>query len=301
MNYLITGGTGLIGSVMCRQLQTAGHTVMVLSRNRDKVHKNCGPSAVAITSLDEIHHSEQIDSVINLAGAPVADARWSNQRKKQLEQSRITLTTELINWLALRDKKPASLISGSAVGWYGNQGATTLTEHSSYHDEYAHQLCEQWEQAALKAADYGVRVGIVRTGLVIANDGGFLQRLLLPFKLGLGGRIADGQQYMPWIHLTDIAKLFIFLSQEPEATGVFNGTAPSPVTNAAFTQTLAQTLHRPAVLSVPACVLKIALGEMAELLLGGQRAVPEKAQAIGFKFHYTELKTALHSILNKPE
>lgn len=298
MNYLITGGTGLIGSVICQQLQAAGHTVMVLSRNRDKVHQRCGLSVVAITDLNEIGHAEQVDIVINLAGEPIADARWSRQRKHELEQSRITLTETLVDWIAHRDKKPLSLISGSAVGWYGNQGDTVLTETSGYHDEYAHQLCERWEQAALKAKNYGVRVCVVRTGLVIAN-GGFLKRMLLPFKLGIGGRIADGKQYMPWIHHTDIANLFIFLSKKSEAHGIFNGTAPTPVTNAEFTQTLAQELHRPAVLPVPACALKLALGEMAELLLGGQRALPAKAQEIGFEFLYTDLHIALTTTLKQ--
>lgn len=301
MNYLITGGTGLIGSVICRQLLAAGHTVIVLSRSRDKVHRCCGLSVIAISDLSEIGHAEQIDVVINLAGAPVADARWSSQRKTALEQSRVALTTALVKWITIRDKKPLILISGSAVGWYGHQGSTRLTEASSYHDEYAHRLCEQWEQAAFKARDSGVRVCVVRTGLVLADHGGFLKRMLFPFKLGLGGRIADGQQYMPWIHLTDIAQLFIFLSKKPEAEGIFNGTAPQPVTNAVFTQALATALHRPAVLPVPACILKLTLGEMSELLLGGQRALPVKAQAIGFEFHYTELATALHSILSKPK
>ncbi|EEF79397.1 TIGR01777 family oxidoreductase [Methylophaga thiooxydans] len=298
MNYLITGGTGLIGSATCQQLQAAGHTVMVLSRNRDKVYQRCGLSVVAITDLNEIGHAEQVDIVINLAGAPVADARWSKHRKKELEQSRIALTESLVDWIAQRDKKPSSLISGSAVGWYGDQGDTILTETSGYNDEYAHQLCERWEQAALKAQAYGVRVCIVRTGLVIAN-GGFLNRMLLPFKLGIGGRIADGKQYMPWIHHNDIVNLFIFLSKKPEAQGVFNGTAPAPATNAEFTQTLAEALHRPAVLPVPACVLKLALGEMSELLLGGQRALPAKAQQIGFEFLYTDLHNALTTTLKQ--
>jgi hypothetical protein len=299
MNYLVTGGTGLIGSLICQKLQADGHTVMVLSRSREKVHKNCGLSAVAITSLNEIGDSEQVDVVINLAGAPVADARWSLKRKVLLEQSRVQLTEELVHWIAERDKKPISLISGSAVGWYGDQGDTLINEHSNYHDEYAHQLCDKWERAALKASEYGVRVCVVRTGLVLAASGGFLKRMLLPFKLGLGGPIADGQQYMPWIHLNDIAKLFIFLSNKADATGIFNGTSPTPVTNAEFSQTLAKQLNRPAALPVPACMLKIALGEMSELLLGGQRALPEKAQAAGFEFEYTELKPALENVLNQ--
>ncbi|WP_438970328.1 NAD-dependent epimerase/dehydratase family protein, partial [Methylophaga sp.] len=174
MNYLITGGTGLIGSVICQQLQSAGHTVIVLSRYRDKVHQRCGLSAIAVTSLEEIGHSEQIDIIINLAGAPVADKRWSIQRKHELEESRVTLTDKLVEWIASRDKKPLSLISGSAVGWYGDQGAIELTEQSPHRHDYAHQLCEKWEQAAFKAKHHGVRVCVVRTGLVIADNGGFL-------------------------------------------------------------------------------------------------------------------------------
>jgi hypothetical protein len=298
MNYLLTGGTGLIGAAICQKLQAAGHTVIVLSRQREKVHRRCGLSAIAITDLNEIGSHEHVDVVINLAGAPIANARWSARRKRILEQSRIDSTERLVEWLSHRQKKPAALISGSAVGWYGDQEDTPLNENSGFRDDYAHRLCDRWEQAALKAREAGVRVCIVRTGLVLAANGGLLQRLLLPFRLGLGGPIGDGTQYMPWVHLDDIANLFIFLSKQTALDGVFNGTAPGPVTNAEFTQTLAHQLHRPAVMRVPACVLKAGLGELSELLLGGQRALPENARAAGFEFHYTELETALNDILN---
>jgi hypothetical protein len=298
MNYLLTGGTGLIGAAICQKLQAAGHTVIVLSRQRDKVHRRCGLSAIAITNLTEIGSHERVDVVINLAGAPIANARWSARRKRILEQSRIDLTEQLVQWLSQRQKKPVALISGSAVGWYGDQGDTLLSETSGFHDEYAHQLCERWEHAALKAREVGARVCIVRTGLVLAADGGLLPRLLLPFRLGLGGPMGDGTQYMPWIHIDDIANLFIFLSKQTTLEGVFNGTAPGPVTNTEFTRTLAHQLHRPALLRVPACVLKAGLGELSELLLGGQRVLPENARAAGFQFHYTELKVALNDILN---
>lgn len=297
MNYLLTGGTGLIGAEICQKLQAAGHTVIILSRQREKVHRRCGLSAIAITDLSEIGSHEHVDVVINLAGAPIADARWSQKRKQVLEESRIDATERLVEWMSQRQKKPAALISGSAVGWYGDQSDTPLNENSNFHDEYGHQLCERWEQAALKAADAGIRVCIVRTGLVLARQGGMLQRLLLPFKMGLGGPISDGKQYMPWIHLEDIANLFIFLSKKTALEGIFNGTAPTPVTNAEFTQTLASTLKRPAFMRVPACLLKAGLGELSQLLLGGQRALPENARAAGFEFHYTELQSALNDIL----
>lgn len=297
MNYLITGGTGLIGKEICQKLQAAGHTVIVLSRSRDKVHRRCGLSAVAITSLDEIGANEEIDIIINLAGAPIADARWTQRRKQVLEQSRIQLTEQLVDWIAQRQHKPMALISGSAVGWYGDQGDKKLNEHSSFHDEYAHQLCERWEQAALKAKQSGVRVCVVRTGLVLAANDGFLKRLLLPFKLGLGGPISHGKQFMPWIHLEDISNLFIFLSKHKELEGIFNGTAPNPVSNAEFSQLLAQNLHRPAFMMVPACILRFALGEMSQLLLGGQRVLPANACASGFEFQYTDLQSALENVL----
>lgn len=297
MNYLLTGGTGLIGAEICQKLQAAGHTVIILSRQREKVHRRCGLSAIAITDLSEIGSHEHVDVVINLAGAPIADARWSDKRKQILEQSRIDTTERLVEWMSKRDKKPAALISGSAVGWYGDQGDTPLSEHSGFHDEYGHQLCQRWEQAAFKAKEAGIRVCVVRTGLVLAKQGGMLQRLLLPFKMGLGGPISDGKQYMPWVHLEDIANLFIFLSKKSSLQGIFNGTAPTPVSNAEFTHVLASTLNRPAFMRVPACVLKVGLGELSELLLGGQRALPENARAAGFEFHYTELQSALNDIL----
>lgn len=297
MNYLITGGTGLIGTEICRKLQAAGHTVIVLGRSRDKIHRRCGLSAVAITSLDEIGQSEQVDIIINLAGAPIADARWSDKRKQVLEQSRIGVTEKLVNWIAGRDKKPQSLISGSAVGWYGDQQDKLLNEQSSFSNEYAHELCERWEQAALRAEQYGVRVCVVRTGLVLAPNEGFLKKMLLPFKLGMGGPIGNGGQFMPWVHLEDISNLFIFLSKQSELNGVFNGTAPEPATNAEFSHTLARKLHRPAFMMVPSCILKLALGEMSQLLLGGQRALPEKARAAGFEFQYTDLESALDHVL----
>lgn len=297
--YLLTGGTGLIGRAISEKLLGKGHQIIILSRDTAKVHDLFGDKVTSVNDLQKIPAAQQIDIVINLAGAPIADKRWSDKQKQTLRNSRIGLTRQLVGWLQQRSLKPHTLISGSAVGWYGDQQADIVTEHSDYHDDFAHQLCEDWEQAALAATEMGIRVAIVRTGLVIAANGGFLSKMLLPFKLGLGGPIADGQQYMPWIHLADISDLFLFLAEDDSANGVFNGTAPNPVTNNEFTKTFASTLNRPAIFRVPACVLKTAMGEMATLLLGGQRAIPEKALAAGFAFKYTELKPALEAVLNK--
>ena len=297
MHYLITGGTGLIGRELCRRLLSEGHQITLWTRDVKKAHQTCGEQVKAVTALDMIPAHESFDAVINLAGEPIADGRWTTAQKQKIEQSRIGLTRQLVDWLAQHPQKPHSLISGSAVGWYGDQGDRLVTEQSDFHDEYSHQLCAQWEAAAETARELGIRVAIVRTGLVVAAEGGFLSKMLLPFKLGLGGRISHGRQYMPWIHLHDIARLFIFLSQHASAEGVFNGTAPTPVTNQQFTKTLAEALKRPAIFPVPAVVLKVAFGEMSDLLLGGQNAVPEKAQAIGFEFSYTDLLTTLNSVV----
>lgn len=295
--YLLTGGTGLIGRAIIEKLCQQHHTVIVLTRDIKKAQNLLVEQVTVIDDLKQIHDTQPIDCVINLAGAPIADKRWSNAQKAQLRASRIGLTEQLVAWLTSRSVKPKSLISGSAVGWYGDQGSEELTERSDYKDDFAHQLCEEWEQAALKAQTAGIRVALVRTGLVIATEGGFLKKMLPPFKFGLGGPIASGEQFMPWIHLDDIRDLFLFLAQNNTTQGVFNGTAPHPVTNAEFTTTLASVLKRPAFFRVPAFVLKLGFGEMSELLLGGQKALPEKVRTAGFQFSYTDLKPALIDVL----
>lgn len=296
--YLITGASGLIGQALCQRLLNNGETVVALSRNCQKAQKILGPQVRCAESVTVLPEDYPIDVVINLAGAPIVDKRWSAQRKQLLLESRVTYTRDLIQQLSQRSSLPHSFISGSAVGWYGNQGETILTEESDYEAEFSHELCDQWEKAALTAESLGMRVAIVRTGLVVSPSGGFLGKMLLPFKMGLGGPISDGQQYMPWIHIDDICRLFLFLAENRSYSGVFNGSAPRPVTNQQFSEALAETLHRPAFFRVPACVLKTAMGEMADLLLGGQRAIPEKAQAAGFEFLYTDIQSALSDVIN---
>ncbi|THK41506.1 TIGR01777 family protein [Methylophaga sp. SB9B] len=296
--YLITGASGLIGQALCQRLLNNGETVFALSRNCQKTQKILGPQVHCAESVAALPVDDHIDIVINLAGAPIVDKRWTDQRKQLLLESRVTYTQDLIQQLSKRSSLPHSFISGSAVGWYGNQGETILTEDSDFEADFSHELCDQWEKAALSAESLGMRVAIVRTGLVVSPSGGFLSKMLLPFKMGLGGPISDGRQYMPWIHIDDICRLFLFLAENRAYSGVFNGSAPRPVTNQQFSEALAETLHRPAFFRVPACVLKTAMGEMADLLLGGQRAIPEKAQASGFEFLYTDIQSALSDVLN---
>ena len=295
--YLITGATGLIGQALCQRLLNNGETVFALSRNCQRARKILGSQVYCAESVDALPAETNIDVVINLAGAPIVDKRWTETRKQKLLDSRVTYTQDLIQQLSKRSSLPNSFISGSAVGWYGNQGDTVLTEKSSFKPDFSHELCEQWENAAVTAESLGMRVAIVRTGLVVAPDGGFLSKMLLPFKMGLGGPISDGQQYMPWIHIDDICRLFLFLAENPRLTGVFNGTAPRPVTNQQFSEALAETLNRPAFFRVPACALKLSMGGMAGLLLGGQRAIPEKAQAERFEFLYTDIHSALSDVV----
>ena len=297
-HVLITGGTGLIGSVVCKKLLDNGYKVTVLSRHPGSVHQKCGQQVVGIKSFSEINEDVVIDAVINLAGEAIADKRWSKTRKAELEASRIDLTHDLVTWIAKRQNKPECIISGSAVGWYGDCGSEVITEQSTCHDEYTHQLCDAWEKSALKAKQAGIRVCIVRTGLVLAPKGGFLQKMLLPFKLGVGGKLGSGEQYMPWIHLTDMANLLIFILEDHRANGVFNACSPQPVTNKVFTASLAKQLHRFAFVPVPAILLKCLLGEMSRLLLTGQNARPEKAQALGFQFAYTDVTLALNDVLS---
>ncbi len=296
-HYLITGGTGLIGSALSKQLIADNHKVTVLSRNINSVAEKCGIDVKSISSLDDIDSETIVDVVVNLAGAPIADKRWSKARKRVLEQSRIGLTQQLVEWIRLRKTKPVCLISGSAVGWYGDSGDSMLSEQSDFHNEYTHQLCDAWEQQALQVKNLGVRVCIVRTGLVLAGNGGFLKKMLLPFKLGLGGRIGNGNQYMPWIHLADMINILRFLSDNKECSGIYNACSPSPVTNRVFTEMLSRQLARPAFLPLPAWFLKLLLGEMSRLLLTGQRAIPEKILATHFQFRYSDLASALNDVL----
>ena len=300
MNVLLTGGTGLIGRQLCRQLIAAGHQVTVWSRRPGEVATLCGAQVRGIASLEQLDDGA-LDAVINLAGAPVADRRWSAERKAVLWQSRVTLTEQLVQWLGQRAQRPEVLVSASAVGWYGDGGDTPLTESSPAKVEYTHTLCDAWEAAARRAASYGIRVCVLRLGLVLAPDGGFLARMRVPFSLGLGGPLGSGKQYMPWVHHSDVEALLLWLMETADCRGVYNGTAPAPVTNREFSTALGKALGRPAILPAPSPVLKLALGEMARLLLTGQRALPAKAEQQGFVFRYPQLDAALAQVLQKPE
>ncbi|QXP82709.1 TIGR01777 family oxidoreductase [Methylococcus sp. Mc7] len=300
MQILVTGGTGFIGKSLCRHLLERGHRLAVLSRQApDAVRRLCGEAVTPVASIDSLSPQAGFDAVVNLAGEPIADKRWTEARKRLLWESRVGLTSELVDYIARAETKPQVLVNGSAVGYYGNRGDTLLDEESAGGDGFSHRLCAAWEEAASQAAGHGARVCVLRTGLVIGRHGGFLQRMLPLFGLGLGGRIGDGRQWMSWIHIDDHVAVTEYLIGNTRLEGAFNATAPNPVTNREFTECLASLLNRPAPLPVPAFTLRLALGEMAELLLGGQRVIPKRLQQEPFRFRYEHLEDALRHALGR--
>jgi hypothetical protein len=247
--------------------------------------------------LTDLAVHDQYDVVINLTGAGIADARWSDARKAELLDSRLQTTQALVRWMHQVEQRPQVLLSGSAIGWYGAQGDLILTEHSQPHDEFVHQLCAAWEKAALEVQTLGIRTVLLRTGVVLHPSGGMLKRVLLPFKLGLGGRLGDGQQWMSWVSRQDWIAAVLFLMQQASLQGAFNLTAPAPETNQSFTSLFATALGRPAFFPAPAWVLKLLLGEMSGLLLDSQRIEPMRLQQAEFQFSHPELASYLSSIL----
>ena len=297
MNILLTGGTGLIGRELCKVLLAQGHQLTVLSRRPEKVPMLCGKTVQAMASLDDWQTDQRFDAVINLAGAPIADAAWTEKRKALLRDSRIALTEKLVQRIAQTEHKPAVLLSGSAIGYYGNRGDAALDEKALAGQDFAARLCLDWEKAALSAERAGVRVCLLRTGLVLSAQGGILGRMLKPFRLALGARMGDGQQWMSWVHIDDYVAMVLRLLHDAQLSGPFNMTAPNPVSNIEFTQRLAQSVGRPAVFVAPACMLKWLLGERAVLLIEGQRVLPTKLQTSGFKFSYPDLSGAFAALL----
>lgn len=299
MHILLTGGTGLIGRQLCQFWTQQGHQITVWSRRPDEVPRLCGSGVRGIAQLSELN-DQPLNAVVNLAGAPIADRPWTRKRRTQLWDSRIGLTEQLLSWMEQRSQKPQLLISGSAVGWYGDGGERELDETSlPVKEDFASHLCDAWEETAQRAEALGVRVVIIRTGLVLSSDGGMLQRLLPPFKFGMGGPIGNGRQWMPWIHIKDQIAAIDFLLHKSDAQGPYNLCAPHPVRNHEFAKTLAGVLHRPAFMPLPALALKILLGELSVLLLGGQRARPARLEEAGFTFKFTELHAALDDFLGR--
>lgn len=296
MNILLTGGTGLLGRALCAQLQAAGHSLHVLSRRPEDVAARCGADVRPLRKLDEWQESLHFDAIINLAGAPIVDLPWTSGRKRVLRDSRIGLTRALIERLNASERPPSVLLSASAIGIYGERGEQECNEESPLpagEGDFASALCRDWEAAALAATASGLRVCLLRTGLVLAPDGGLLARMKLPFRLGLGGRLGKGDQWMSWIHIDDWVAAVCQLLADNAASGAWNLCAPTPVRNDAFTRELAASLHRPACLHQPAFLLRAVLGQRAGLVLGSQKVLPAKLLAAGFHFRHPVLSDAL--------
>jgi len=278
MNVALTGASGFIGRAVAEYLQRSGHSVRAVS-----LRGVLPPDALAGSN-----------AVIHLAGEPVAQ-RWTAAARDKILRSRVEGTRAVV--AAMRAQPPQVLISASAVGYYGSRGDEVLTESAQPADDFLGHVAAAWEEEARAAEPLGVRVARLRIGVVLGPNGGALARMLLPFRLGVGGRLGSGRQWMSWIHIEDLVALIAFLMRESTVRGVFNATSPFPVTNREFTRALAEAVHRPAILPVPAFVLKWMLGEMSDVLLASQRAFPDAAQRAGFVFEHPDIFASLAQIV----
>lgn len=294
MRMFITGGTGLIGRALT-QRWSGEHDICILTRNA--THASALPPNIKfVQSLEDVDFNH-IDVVVNLAGEPIAEKRWTEAQKSRICQSRWNLTEAIAGKILAATTPPHLLINGSAVGFYGRQEHGPLDEHfHGFYPEFSHDVCARWENLANRCASEQTRVAIVRIGIVLSANGGALAKMLLPFKLGLGGPISDGAQYMSWIHIEDLVALFDHLLKLPSASGIYHGTAPMAVTNQQFTKLLGERLHRPTWFRVPRLILKLALGEMSDLLLYGQQVYPQRVLDSGFTYQYPQLRQALAAL-----
>ena len=301
MKILITGGTGFIGRELLKHLTT--HDVVLLTRSPENAkrllnHTDFG-NVTYISHLNDLRDLNEFDAVINLAGEPIADKRWSKNQQYVICQSRWDLTEHIVALIHASTSPPSVFISGSAVGYYGDQQAHPFDESLHVHsDGFTHQVCAKWEAIAQRARSEETRVCILRTGVVLGEDGGALKKMLLPYKLGLGGPIGRGKQYFPWIHMLDMVRAIVYLLDTEHAQGEFNFCAPHPVTNRHFSRTLAKTLKRPHFLFTPKWAMRLLMGERSVLLFDSIRAKPKKLTELGFRFSYSHLEPALKNLLS---
>ncbi|MBN6045906.1 TIGR01777 family oxidoreductase [Citrobacter sp. ku-bf4] len=296
MKILVTGGTGLIGGHLVPRLQELGHQVTVLTRRPDNAREKLNDRVTLWDTLEDKQNLDGIDAVINLAGEPIADKRWTTEQKDRLCQSRWRVTQKLADLINASEMPPSVLISGSAVGYYGDLGEVVVTEEEPPHNEFTHKLCARWEQIACEAQSDKTRVCLLRTGVVLAPKGGILGKMIPPFRLGLGGPIGNGRQYLAWIHIDDMVNAILWLLDN-DLRGPFNMVSPYPVHNEQFAHALGHALQRPAILRVPATVIRLLMGESSVLVLGGQRALPKRLEAAGFSFRWYDLEEALADIV----
>jgi len=294
---LVTGGTGFIGKPLCERLSQTGARIFVLTRSGKYISTD---KISYISTLSGLGDTAP-DIIINLAGEPIAQ-RWTAAKKDKIVNSRIETTTAIIEYIKSCVKKPALLISGSAIGYYGTDDKVEFNENTppvKARAAFSRKLCAAWEHKALQAEQYGVRTVVLRIGAVLEKNGGVLGKLMTPFRMGLGGPIGDGHQWFSWIDRDDVIGLILHVIMTPTMTGPVNATAPNPVSNLVFAKTLADILRRPCLLSTPALALRLAFGDMAEeIMLDGQKVMPQKAVASGYKFLYPSLAASLQKILS---
>lgn len=295
MHCLISGGTGFIGRRLVASLLADGHRVTVLTRDYARARLRVGSKPSIVCNLGELTPDTDIDVMINLAGPGIADRRWTAARKRILMDSRIETTQQMVDLMKRLKHPPRVFVSASAIGFYGASDDRPLGESDpAVSGGFSHELCKRWEAEAMRATASGVRTVITRFGVVLGEGGGMVARLKLPFSLGLGGRLGSGDQILSWVHMNDVIKAIRYLIADEKCDGVFNVTAPGAVSNAGFTQALASVLHRPVLLPMPAVLVRLLFGEMGgELLLSGQRVVPERLTRMGFGFEFPVVEAAL--------
>ncbi len=304
MKILITGSTGLVGTALAQELLRAGHTVCRLVRpgtSTEALRTAQGFDVNWNPATGELGGAAVgADAVVNLAGASIADGRWTPERKQLLRISRVDTTRALVTALAKMSARPRVLVSASATGYYGNRGDEILTEDSQPGTDFLSGIAKEWEAEAIKAEALGIRVVRARFGVILAKHVGALPQMLRPFQFGVGGKLGSGKQWMSWITLDDTIAILRLALEEGSLTGPINVVSPQPVTNAEFTKALATVLHRPAIFPAPAFALRLAFGEMADaLLLSSQRALPAQLQKLNYQFAHPDLRTALSGVLAK--
>jgi uncharacterized protein (TIGR01777 family) len=298
MKILITGASGLVGGKIIPVLKAKGHEIYKLSRSKPKNADEVQWDAYKGFTDEEFAKLENFDAVVHLAGDNVAGGSWTDEKKKSIKDSRVKGTRTLVDALKKVENPPKIFVSASAIGFYGNRGDEVLTEESAKGEGFFPEVCSEWENEGDKAKDFGARVVHPRIGVVLAKDGGALEKMLTPFKFGVGGTVGSGDQYMSWIAIDDLIRIIVFALENENLSGTVNATAPNPVTNEKFTYTLGKVLHRPTIIPVPAFGIKLLFGEMGEtLLLEGCRVVPEKLEKAGFEFEFADLENALKHVL----
>jgi uncharacterized protein len=300
MRLVIAGGTGFIGSALRARLREKDHLLAILTRSESPKASATNEKWIAwdpFSGKAPIEAVDGTDGIINLAGEPIAGKRWTASQKEKIRSSRIATTRALVDAVAGAKVKPRFLINGSAVGYYGPRGDEMVTEETRPGNDFLARLCVEWETEAKKIESHGVRAVLLRTGIVLGRGGGALAKMIPPFKFFAGGPLGSGKQWMPWIHLEDEVGLILFAVRNDSASGPFNATAPNPAVMREFCSTLGTVLGRPSWAPVPGFALRLLLGEMADMLLTGQRAIPEQPQKLGYKFRYPNLREALQACM----